>query len=79
MRSGSRWSEQAKLVEPLSTFEGGLGRSAALEGDTAVIGALGSHGAVYVFVRSGNTWTQQARFNGHDIGTRLRLLATRWT
>ena len=68
VRSGSQWSQQAKLVEPLSTFEGGLGRSAALEGDTSVIGALGSHGAVYVFVRSGNTWTQQARFNGHDIG-----------
>jgi hypothetical protein len=44
----------------------GLGISVAIDGDTAVVGAPDTMvngidaGAAYVFVRSGNTWTQQA-------------------
>ncbi len=40
-----------------------FGSSVSVSGDTAVIGALNgdsSQGAAYVFVRSGDTWTQQA-------------------
>jgi hypothetical protein len=50
-----------------------FGYSAALEGDTAVIGAylddpngLVDAGSVYVFVRSAGTWTQQAKLTAAD-------------
>jgi hypothetical protein len=40
-----------------------FGTSVAVSGDTAVVGAksVNNKGAAYVFVRSGNTWTQQAK------------------
>jgi hypothetical protein len=46
----------------------------ALEGDTLVVGASGddevasASGSVYVFVRSGNEWVEQARLNAADPG-----------
>ena len=42
--------------------------SRALSGDTAVIGAPpdGGSGAVYVFVRNGMNWEQQARLSAAD-------------
>src|SRR6266487_4852373 len=46
---------------------GGLGVS--MSGDTAVIGAPGKDsgtGAAYVFVRSGTTWSQQAKLTASD-------------
>ena len=41
----------------------------SLDGDTAVIGAAGAdaeQGAAYVFVRSGGSWTQQAKLTAAD-------------
>jgi hypothetical protein len=73
-RSGSTWSQQgAKIVGdctsscsgPSGTGETGsghFGHSVALSGDgnTALIGAPGDHlGAVWVFTRSGSTWSEQ--------------------
>ena len=50
-----------------------LGRTVAISGRTAVLGAPFSDGnattgsgAVYVFVRSGDTWSQQARLEASD-------------
>jgi hypothetical protein len=43
-----------------------LGASVAISGATAVVGAPGVHGgrgAVYIFTRSGHTWSQQATLN----------------
>lgn len=59
------WQLQARLVpeDPESTRD--FGGAVALSGDTAVIGASREgdlvEGAVYVFVRQGETWEQQAR------------------
>src|SRR5689334_4293957 len=46
-----------------------FGFSSDIDGDTAVIGALGKDGytgAAYVFVRSGGTWTEQAKLAASD-------------
>ena len=47
-----------------------FGVSVALEGDTAVIGtepaASDSHGAAYVFTRSGTSWNEQAKLVASD-------------
>ena len=71
VRSGGAWTQQAELTNGL--VGGQFGRSVALDGDTAVIGAPGdssdSPGAAYVFVRTGTTWTQQAELTAPDAST----------
>jgi PKD repeat protein len=80
-RSGSTWTEQAKL-DPSEVSCGGfycgayVGYSVALsaDGDTALLagyGNAGETGAAWVFTRSGTTWTQQgpALTGKGEIGT----------
>lgn len=69
--SGGVWTQQAQLIASDAAAGDGFGESLALDGDTAVIGAPFDHppgleevGAAYVFVRTGEVWTQQARFPG---------------
>ncbi len=67
VRTGDQWSEQQKLVAsdggPYQTF----GSAVALDGDTAVVGAVGYGnqpawtGAAYVFVRTGAAWVQHQK------------------
>jgi hypothetical protein len=64
VRSGATWTLQAKLVANDGAARHRIGASVALEGDTAVVAGFpdsGFAGAAYVFVRSGTTWTQQAK------------------
>lgn len=68
-RSGSRWTQQAELTAHGGAQADAFGWSLALSGDTAVIGAIGANhlsGAVYVFVRSGGAWVQQAELTASD-------------
>lgn len=63
-RAGNRWVEQAKLLPADGVPEGVFAYSVAIDGDTAVVGALRSGsgwGAAYVFVRQGGVWTEQAK------------------
>jgi hypothetical protein len=66
-RSGSTWTEQAKLVPADITAFDAFGYSAALDGDTALLGARSGNGAIdqagaaYVFVGSGANWVPQAK------------------
>ena len=71
-RSGASWSQQAKLAASDGTA---MGSSAALSGDTALLGAPGwntssdvnsAQGTAYVFVRSGDSWSQQAQLTAAD-------------
>ncbi len=70
VRSGSTWTQQGeKLTGAGESGEGHFGRGLALsaDGDTALVGAPsddGGAGAVWVFTRSGSTWTQQAELTG---------------
>lgn len=77
VRSGSQWNRQATLVAGDANPGDGFGAAVDIEGDTAVVAApscnpfgTGALGAAYVFVRSGTTWTQQARLvaPGADLG-----------
>jgi hypothetical protein len=68
-RTGTTWTQQAKLAATDGVYPDQLGRSVALSGDTAVVGAsfVGSTlGAAYVFTRTAGTWTQQAKLTVAD-------------
>lgn len=67
-RSGSVWTQQAKLTATDAAEGDGFGGSVSVSGATAVIGASHdgdsgseSAGSAYVFIRVGETWTQQAK------------------
>lgn len=61
VRNGVNWTQQAKLVASDGTQLDLLGWSVAIQGDTAFVAARGdnqSTGVVYIFQRSGTTWTE---------------------
>ena len=62
-RSGTTWRLQSLLTAPHAP-RNFFGESVALQGDTALVGACcaltgNPNGAVYVFTRSGSTWSLQ--------------------
>ncbi|HOR97207.1 MAG TPA: FG-GAP repeat protein [Kiritimatiellia bacterium] len=71
-RSGSVWTQQAKLTAADGAAGDCFGYSVALSGDTALVGAYqdddkGSNsGSAYVFTRDGTTWSQQAKLIADD-------------
>lgn len=68
-RSGSTWTQQAKLTASDAAANANFGWSVATDGDTIVVGAPRHNtfaGALYVFTRSGDTWTQQAKLTASD-------------
>jgi hypothetical protein len=76
VRSGAVWSQQAKLTASDATGGEGSGWAVGISGETAVMGAPGDDhagginaGAVYVFVRSGTTWNQQAKLIASNAET----------
>ncbi len=69
VRSGTVWSQQAELAASDGAVGDHFGFSVSVVGSTAVVGAYGQsayQGAVYVFDRSGTTWSQQARLIASD-------------
>jgi MYXO-CTERM domain-containing protein len=72
VRSGSSWSEQAKLTGGVGDVDDEFGGSVALSGDTALVGAnrddiaFTDQGSAHVFVRSGSTWSEQAKLEASD-------------
>lgn len=67
-RSGTTWTEQAKLLPPAGseTPSGHFGATVALssDGNTALIGGYGDQsnkGAAWVFTRSGTSWTERQK------------------
>jgi len=78
LRSGTTWSQQAKLVASDTATDNRLGSAVALDGDIAVLGApdpillAPGPGSAYVFTRSGSSWAQQAKLQAADgdIGQR---------
>ncbi len=68
---GVTWTQQAKLIASDGAPEERFGIDLGLEGDTALIGSESDdHGAysgsVYVFTRSGTSWTQQQKITPDD-------------
>jgi hypothetical protein len=89
-RSGTTWSQQAALTQPSGhtnsqyAYHSGLSINSA--GDTIAVGAYGNTstqaGKVFIFTRSGTTWTNQAVIqpsdtaNGNFFGWECRLDTT---
>ncbi|TLM72285.1 MAG: tandem-95 repeat protein, partial [Actinobacteria bacterium] len=73
-RSGTTWSQQAKIIAADGAASDGFGASLSLSGDTVVIGASGDDdkgadsGSAYVFTRVGTTWSQQQKLTASDGG-----------
>lgn len=71
-RTGTSWTQQAKLVAADAAPGDGFGYSVGISGDTIVVGAPledaggGDAGAAYVFTRSGTIWTQQTKVVASD-------------
>ncbi len=62
-RNGPTWEQQAYLKASNPGVNHNFGISVAVSGDTVAIGAFGEDGnagATYVFLRNGESWTQQA-------------------
>ena len=74
-RSGSTWTQQAKLLASDAEVNDFFGYSVSIssDGSYAIVGAYdedaggGNAGAAYIFSRSGSTWTQQAKLLASDI------------
>lgn len=71
-RSGTAWAEEQKMLGPDGAAGDGLGRSVAISGDTAIVGAPGAGpaegrpGAAYVYTRSGGAWTERQVITASD-------------
>jgi hypothetical protein len=72
-RSGTVWTEQAKLLSSDLESDDAFGYSVSIDGDTAIIGApkyahrnLDDSGSAYIFTRNGTVWTEQAKLLASD-------------
>jgi hypothetical protein len=68
-RTGTTWTQQAKLIAADGAIGDNFGIRVFLAGDTALIGASADddvRGSAYVFTRTSNTWTQQAKLLASD-------------
>ena len=78
VRSGTTWTQQAKLAPSVTQTNMRYGGSVGIssDGNTVIVGAYGDKGgastewtgAVYIYVRSGTTWSQQARIIDNVAG-----------
>jgi len=74
VKSGSGWQLQQKLIGPSPHTDQQFGSSVAILGDLAVVGAIfdstftNNGGAVYVYERSGGTWSLTAQIGETNPG-----------
>jgi len=74
-RSGSTWSQQAKIQSSDVESDDRFGESVSISGngDNVIVGAnmedtgATSAGSAYIFTRSGSTWSQQAKIQAGDL------------
>lgn len=66
--NGADWLLEQKIASPVPTHGYAFGRSVAISGDRIIIGAVAgaSLGAVYVYVRNGTNWVQEAVLTASD-------------
>ncbi|KAA3604312.1 MAG: T9SS C-terminal target domain-containing protein [Calditrichaeota bacterium] len=74
-RSGSSWTEQAKLTASDAATGDLFGRAVSIDGDYAIVSSTAdddvasSSGSAYIFHRSGTTWTEQDKITASDAAT----------
>jgi len=72
IRTGTTWSQQVKLTAPDGAADDRFGRSVALVGNTALIGAMfqddkgKNSGSAYLFTRIGSTWHLKEQLTAKD-------------
>lgn len=72
VREKEGWVEQARLTASDGAAGDNFGWSVAIHADTAIVGAWfdddrgTNSGAAYIFVRSGDTWTQQTKLTASN-------------
>jgi len=72
VRSGTTWKQQQKLTAPDGAEDDRFGRSVALLGDTALVGAIfqddkgENSGSAYLFERNDKTWFYKAKLTADD-------------
>lgn len=81
-RSGTTWTQEAKLTASDAAIEDAFGFSVSIYENSAIIGAGWKDtfiGAAYIFTRTGTTWAQQAKLsasdgsNGDEFGTAVGI------
>ncbi len=75
-RSGGAWTQQQKLVASSPSEKAFFGKTVALLGDTAFVGAYGANGdtgAVYVFTKTGSSWIERAQLTASDASAGARF------
>ena len=80
-RTGTSWSQQARLTDPDAARGDFFGSSVAISRSAAIVGAPRKDsltGAAYVFERTGTEWSQKARLTDRSCrrGRFLRLLGS---
>jgi hypothetical protein len=68
-RESGIWVQRTKLVAEDRSADSEFGENVKISGDRIAIGAPGDRngiGAVYIFRRTGNTWTQEAKLTAND-------------
>jgi len=76
-RSGTTWSQQAKIQHSGAALYDNFGNAVSItndgnmvivgaRGEASVSGGWGDAGAAYIFTRSGTTWSQQARIEASN-------------
>ena len=66
---GQSWTEQAKLTASDAAEQDRFGSSVSISGDYAIVGAWGENfisGSAYVFIRNGQSWTEQTKLTASD-------------
>ena len=76
LRSGTTWAQEAKLVSSDLGVSDSFGRNVWISGNgvrvvvgayLAIVNNFSNAGAAYVFVRSGTTWTQEAKLVSNTV------------
>ena len=71
-KAGGVWTQQAKLLAADGAAEDMFGIAVAVDGETVVVGAAydddltTNSGSVYIFEKTGDTWTQQVKLHASD-------------
>jgi uncharacterized protein (TIGR03437 family) len=73
VRSGATWIGQQRLTAPDGAPDDNFGRAVAINDGRVAVGATqadisgrSNQGAVYLFTRSGSTWTQETKLTADD-------------
>ncbi len=75
IRSGTTWSQQAKLTASDADSGDRFGYTVSVSGETAVVGSPNNEdqgrdtGSAYIFTRSGNLWNEQAKLTASDAAS----------